>query len=312
MIRKIKSKVRDFIGSIVRRETQNALQDFAPIIPQVLDFQNSQPEERQSFHDHTKAPLENFTFYTNIRDRLRHNKVPVEDINIDIADFEEWLREFPKLKATYQNMGEVFIEKCLEHYLTFRFLNCSSQDIFIDIAAAGSPFADLLSEKGITSYRLDLSYPEGIHGRNIGADAGDMPLSDNFAHILALHCAYECFMGDTDIKFIHEASRILHRNGRYGIIPLYLDDIYFVATSPYCDQNKVVIEKEATKVWRDDSYVVPFSRHYSPEAFCHRIYSAIPSDMSGKVLFFKNLPEIIKHYGEQRIYCYFMFLCTKK
>ena len=90
-------------------------------------------------------------------------------------------------------------------------------------------------------------------------------------------------------------------------MPLYLDDTYFVATSPYCDQNKVVIEKEATKVWRDDPYTVAFSRHYSPEAFCHRIYSVIPSDMSGKVLFFENLPEISKHYED----CYFMFLCTK-
>ena len=119
-------------------------------------------------------------------------------------------------------------------------------------------------------------------------------------------------MGDADIRFIEEASRILDRKGRYGIAPLYLADIHFVSTSPYCNQSEVKIEPAAKKVWRDDEYKVPFSRHYSPESFFTRIYSRIPNDMLGKVLYFKNLEEVMKHYLDQKIYCFFMFVCEKE
>ena len=88
-------------------------------------------------------------------------------------------------------------------------------------------------------------------------------MPDDFASVLSLQCAYECFMGDADIRFVEEASRILDKKGRYGIAPLYLADIHFVSTSPYCNQAEVVIEPEARKVWKDDKYKVPFSRHYS-------------------------------------------------
>jgi hypothetical protein len=74
----------------------------------------------------------------------------------------------------------------------------------------------------------------------------------------------------------------------------------------------VIIEPEARKVWRDDEYKVPFSRHYSPESFAERIYSRIPDDMEGKILYFNNLNEVMKNYPEQRIYCFFMFLCEKR
>ena len=165
--------------------------------------------------------------------------------------------------------------------------------------------------KQVRAYRLDLSYPDGIRGINIGADAGDTKLPDNFASVLSLQCAYECFMGEADVKFVREASRILNDSGRYGIVPLYLEDEYFVSTSPFCDQSEVKIEPGAKKVWRDDEYRVPFSRHYSPEAFFRRIYSAIPKDMEGKVLYFGNLDEVMEKYPGQRIYCFFMFVCGK-
>lgn len=164
---------------------------------------------------------------------------------------------------------------------------------------------------GVKSYRLDLSFPKGINGIDIGADAGDTKLPDGFASVLSLQCAYECFMGDADILFVKEASRILNKKGRYGIVPLYLADTHFVSISPYCNQAKVIIEPEARKVWRDDEYKVPFSRHYSPESFTERIYSRIPDDMEGKIIYFKNLEEVMRHYPGQRVYCFFMYIGQK-
>lgn len=176
----------------------------------------------------------------------------------------------------------------------------------------GQRSEDRSQKQGVKTYRLDLSFPKGINGIDIGADSGDTKLPDGFTSVLSLQCAYECFMGDADILFVKETSRILNKKGRYGIVPLYLADIHFVSTSPYCNQAEVIIEPEARKVWRDDEYKVPSSRHYSPESFAERIYSRIPDDMEGKIIYFKNLEEVMMNYLGQRVYCFFMFLCEKK
>ena len=306
--RKIAGKISNIIGAAVRKEMVELL----PIIPQLIEFQNSAKEDRQSFYDHTKDPLGSIDFYEGLKDRLLTAGVPVEPVDIDIHDFELWLNDFPEIRRHYEKMGDVFIEKCLEHYLTFRHLNISAGDVYIDVASSGSLWAEILNKTGgVKAYRLDLSFPKGTNGIDIGADAGDTKLSDGFASVLSLQCAYECFMGDADIRFVEEADRILDKNGRYGIAPLYLADIHFVSTSPYCNQADVIIEPEAKRVWRDDEYKVPFSRHYSPESFAERVYSRIPDGMEGKILYFKNLDEVMRHYPGQKIYCFFMFLCEK-
>ncbi|MFC2062010.1 hypothetical protein ACFLUV_05810, partial [Elusimicrobiota bacterium] len=181
----------------------------------------------------------------------------------------------------------------------------------VDIAAAGSPWADILEDRGNKAYRLDMVYQKGVNGVNIGADAGNTNLPGDFADVLSAQCAYECFIGDSDIRFVKEASRILKTNGRLGIVPLYIDNTYYVATSPYCNQGEVNIEDEAVRVWRDDNSIIPFSRHYSPEAFKSRIYLNIPDNLKAEVLFFKNLPEVIKYYKGQKIYCYFMLIAKR-
>lgn len=319
IIESIKRSIKDRIAnllissevqkSFVNSEVQKSMEY---MLPQLLQFNCSAKEERQSYHDHTKDPLSNVKLFAQLKDRLVAAGVSVDEIDIDITDFEHWLSDLPAVKNFYRMLDDVQIEKCLEHYLAYRFLNISKNDLYIDIAACGSPWADILNKRGIKSYRLDLIYPPGFNGINIGSDAGDTNLPDAFATVLSAQCAYECFMGDADIRFVKEAARILKSNGRYGIVPLYVDDDYYVSTSPYCNQKEVVIEPEAKKVWRDDVFKVPFSRRYSPESFYTRIFSAIPANMAGKILYFKNLPNIMEHFEGQRIYCFFMFYCEKK
>ncbi|MFH1928018.1 MAG: hypothetical protein ABIK79_07590 [Chloroflexota bacterium] len=177
----------------------------------------------------------------------------MEDVSIDVNDFKRCLDVFPEIEEHCQGLDDVFIEKCLEHYLAFRYLGISNDDIYIDIAAAGSPWAKALRARGVQSYRLDRAYRAGIHGMSIGADAGKTQLPDAFASVLSAQCAYECFMGNADVQFVKEAARILNEKGRYGILPLYLEDTHLVAISPYCNQEDVLMESEAKRVWRDDS-----------------------------------------------------------
>lgn len=313
VMRWVKGKVRKRIANVVRAEVQQTMEY---MLPQLIEFHKSPEEDRQSYYDRGNDPCSTGGFYARLKERLLAIGVPVEEVDIDISDFECWLDDFCEIKKHYQSAGDVsgdvVVEKCLEHYLAFRHLRVSKSDVYIDIAAGGSPWARILNKKGIKSYRLDLAYPEGIHGINVGADAGSTNLPDGFASVLSAHCAFECFMGSADIRFVRGAARILNEKGRYGIIPLYLDDTYYVAVSPYCNQQYVTIDSEAKRVWRDDEYKVPFARHYSPESFKKRIYSVIPESMTGKVLYFRNLTDVMKHYQGQRIYCFFMFCCAKR
>lgn len=278
------------------------------ILSQIEAFENATPQERQSQMEGTGRPLENLERYKAIKERLDAAGITVEEAVIDRPDFDRWRSRFSELTRFYRGSGDVFIEKCLEHYLVFRHLGLSPKDTYIDVAAAESPWAGILQRNGVPSYAMDLVYPRGIHGRQIGADAGDTGLPDGFCTALSLQCAFECFMGDADIRFIKEASRILAPGGRFAIVPLYLEDQYFITTSPYVDQEKVAIDPGAKRVWREDGFREPFSRKYSPEVFLRRIYQNLPSGIRATVLYFSNLGEILRYYQGQRIYSFFMLL----
>ena len=227
--------------------------------------------------DKTGQPLENLEYYAALKARLQLAGVAVEEAQIDRADFDRWRCQFPEMVRFYRKAGDVFIEKCLEHYLVFKHLKLSLKDVYIDVAAAESPWAEILNRHGMQSYRMDLIYQQGVHGMNIGADAGDCGLQNGFCTALSLQCAFECLMGDGDVRFVKEAPRILAPGGRFAVVPLYLEDQYFIITSPHIDQDRVVIDPGARRTWREDGYKEPFSRKYSPEMFpgaSTRIYPA--------------------------------------
>ena len=93
--RKIAGKITNILRSAVRREIEDAL----PIIPQLIEFQNSAKEDRQSFYDHTKDPLGSIGFYEGLKDRLLSAGVPITSMDMDIHDFEQW-SNFSRLIST--------------------------------------------------------------------------------------------------------------------------------------------------------------------------------------------------------------------
>lgn len=215
----------------------------------------------QSEVDFSKKPLENYQYFMDLQDELIKLGTDVQIDSIDINDFKFWLKEFDAIDNQYKKLGDVYIEKCLEHYLSYKLLDFNQDDIFMDVAASGSQYANELyySGKVKQTYLLDLAYPDGINGIKIGANAGDTKLPDNFVDKMGMHCAYECFEGDADIEYLKEASRILKPNGKFVITPLYIDKTYYNCTSDKCDQDKIEFDQDAVKVWRNDEYSVPFS-----------------------------------------------------
>ena len=100
----VKGKARSFIAPLVRAEVRKAIEDMLPLILQLIEFQNSPKEDRLSYHDHTKDPLGNRGYYAGLKDRLLTIGVPVEEVDIDISDFERWLDEFSEIKVTTQSL----------------------------------------------------------------------------------------------------------------------------------------------------------------------------------------------------------------
>jgi hypothetical protein len=298
-----KSRLRRAILSLLQDDLRSMVTSAVAIADQVHAYRVSTKQERQSYYEGTRGtPL-------SLKDRFIAAHIPVQTERIDLADFEEWLRDFEELDGFYGG-SDVHIEKCLEHYLAFKWLGLGREDVYIDVGSAGSIWADVLNQRGITAYKLDLVYPPGIQGQRIGADAGDTRLPSGFASAMSLQCAFETFQGNADSRFVREAERVLKDRGRIVILPLYTDETFFILSSPYVDLSRVELDPGAIRVWREDPYKEPFSRHYSPEAFAERIYTQI-GEMKGKIVLFTNRDDVRARYPGQRIYCDFMFYCQK-
>lgn len=263
----------------------------------LIDYYLNPSAKKQS-----KLPKQN---YEKIRADMENAGLQVIPYRIDVADFYKWLDKaaFPKKYA--DSYGPKFVEKALEHYLGAKLLELGGGDVLIDIAAASSPWFEMAERMyGCTAYALDLSFPEDINGKEIGADATAMPLPIGFATKMALHCAYEMFEGDADIRLIPEAERVLAPGGRMIILPLYMHNFYFADSSPWADRRGLDYQG-AVRVWRDDGSALRFSRKYSVDAFIERVVKHLGS-LSLTIYFIENEKEV-----DPICYCKFVAVFQK-
>lgn len=164
---------------------------------------------------------------------LARRGFPVEEIAIDPAAYRAYFAaaRYAERYPDYYSFN--LPEKSLEHFVAATLLELGPADVYIDIASEHSPVPEIYAQLfGCVSYRQDLAYPEGLHGDRIGGDAAAMPVPDGFATKMALHCSFEHFEGDADMRFVREIKRVLRAGGRVCFAPLYLCDRYGVLTDP--------------------------------------------------------------------------------
>jgi len=200
---------------------------------------------------------------------LKSNGFDVAALVIDVSDYRAYLD-----KAQYASFpdyfcggtGPGFAEKSLEHYLAARVLRLSRDDVYVDVASLASPAPEIYQRLyGCTVYRQDLIYPRGLHGNVIGGDAGEMPVEDGFATKMALHCSFEHFEQDSDVRFIREAARGLRLGGKLCIVPLYLFTEYAIETDPLLlsgrgmsfETDAVLYCRRGSSHWHGRFYDVP-------------------------------------------------------
>ena len=206
---------------------------------------------------------------------------PVEYF-VNIESFSKYCTQHQEVYRDYKaSCGEAFVEKALEHFVSLSFTSLSPISKMIDIANAGSPFPGIThSSYGCDVWSNDLIFPKGIHRRGwhtqIGGDACQLPINDNFFDLAVLHCALEMFEGDADIGLIREAERILKPGGTLVIIPLYMNEIYHIFRDPKTTRNPLPkIDDGAELVYRDDFYGVGYARFYDVNNFVQRMVSTI-------------------------------------
>jgi len=181
-------------------------------------------------------PANNPQVQDEIMKQLRKNGFNIVNFKINKNDYKHYLdnAKYNKFPDYYGGgKGRTFTEKSLEHYLAAKLLNLSKDDVYIDIANLNSPTPEIYHKLyGCKTYRQDLIFPKGLHKNIIGGDASSMPVKDGFATKMGLHCSFEHFEQDSDIGFIKEANRVLGKEGKVCILPLYLFNRYAIQTDP--------------------------------------------------------------------------------
>lgn len=209
--------------------------------------------------------------------------------------------------------GGVWDEKLLEHWIAFQRLGLKqgrSNDIYVDVAAASSPWAKILRDRfAISAFAIDIG--------EVGSNYKDLPYYrienatsttfDNQAITGAsLQCAYEMFMGDDDTNFIKEIARILKPGGKVIILPLYMHTHYCAYSTPEY-YGKGYSNSQAKEYVRCDCFGVPSSRKYNAEQLKKRVLEPIKNlGMNYQLLALRNKSEL-----GQNIYCHFILEITK-
>ena len=133
-------------------------------------------------------------------------------------------------------------------------------------------------------------YAPGVRGKIIGGDACKMPMADGFFSKMGLHCSFEHFENDADMRFLGEANRVLGKGGRVSILPLYLFSEYAIQTNPVCVPKGYSFEDQA-KLYCVKGWQIHHSRFYDVPHLLKRVKSNLGQlDMTIYVI--KNEKEV--------------------
>ncbi len=254
------------------------------------DFQALAAQIRQPRQD-SSIPL-NKGFEVRLTARLTQLGVSVKDYTVSRHDYQRYVRKAGYHKRYPGYYAGNFPEKSLEHYIAADLLGISASDTYIDIASEQSPAPEIYHRLfGASVYRQDLTYPPGLHGDTIGSDAAELPLPDAFASKVALHCSFEHFEGDSDVRFVREIGRVLRPGGAACIVPFYMAESYSVMTDPTVSVPAGVVFEADSTVYCVEGWGNRHGRFYDPEHVADRIVQGL-GRLSALVYRITNSPDV--------------------
>lgn len=201
-----------------------------------------------TYHRVTESPGE----LIRTQDRLTHF-FEVSTHSSDIDGFKEWVSlsdsevRFPRYAEQWlpPRQPEGTLERKLsEHWVSTELgllSTLKSDAIIVDIAAAASPFQDVLTELGYGNvWKSDLNYSTDTSNRIIGGSgsAGFQVFNDNTVDLLVSHNSIEHFERGEDLALFRQINRILRPGGRFVWIPLGLAEGGLSETDPRVWETK--------------------------------------------------------------------------
>lgn len=213
--------------------------------------------------------------YDEVLEELSNRGLAPEVFQVNLASWQAYvaLAEYEKYHPDYY-LGEptYLVHKQVQHYLSTALTPIKRSEVWMDVASSTSPFPEILARVyGVTVYRQDLSYPQGIHGLRIGGDASSIPLPESSIDRVSLHCAFEHFEGRADTGFMKELARILKPGGTACIIPLYVSDTYQIMTNPRYWLLRGIPKEKRAQTTISRTYWESFGRFYDADALRERI-----------------------------------------
>lgn len=173
-----------------------------------------------------EAPLSNFGSIIN---SLKSN-FKFSELKINKSEFDNFIERVDYPLHYKSLFGAYHKEKLLEHFLSIKLLNFTKNEVFIDIAASQSYFADYIYKNlNFESYKQDIVYRRGISCSKqssvpfVGGDAAELPFKNEHFTKMTLHCSLEHFENTADINFIREAERVLQKKWKN----MYITSIFW-------------------------------------------------------------------------------------
>jgi hypothetical protein len=240
----------------------------------------------------------------NILSELIQKGISVSYLKANRGEYLSYLMkaEYKKRYPDYYDFN--FHEKTFEHFIAHQLLNLKKEDNFIDIAAEGSPHAEIFNRiTGCNGYMQDIMFEPGLHDNRIGSDVAEIPMNDMFFQGALAACSIEHFENDKDIQCIKELSRILDMGGRIVIVPLYVHKAPFCITDPRYSIPSNVNFDDNINIHCVKNWGNRHGRFYSPETLFRRIIKPYNNKMSFKAYYIENIKEV-----HESIYCRFALL----
>jgi len=244
---------------------------------------------------------------SGVRSALNARGVAFEPLQVSLTGFADFLERCGYPATYFGGAGTVYTEKTLEHYLSLELMGMDGRDTYIDLASDRSPFPSFVRDAiGCRVYVNDLSYPPGItDGWRIGSDATQLPLPSDAISRATLHCSFEHFEGDSDMRLMRELARVLRSGGKVCIVPLYLHTHYLGMTDPTVDRAGLEWDSAMATILCK-GYGERHGRFYDVAKLQERIYSQL-GPLKPRLYNVENLDEVAKG-----LWCHWILLLEKE
>lgn len=215
--------------------------------------------------------------------------VPMTELNFSMRDYDRFINA--PILSQYRKFSYPH-SKPLEYLTTATLLNLSGGESILD-AAGGSDAEYIHALTAFTGLKLKVYCQDALlegQVKNdityVGGQIDAISLPNQSLDGITCHHSFEHFQQDLDIKFIHEALRLLRVGGKLIIAPLFItnESAEIWNRKPPTDTVKDGLIVDYTASFAGWGPYEGFARTYSPKAFKERIIGTLPECCSVQIV----------------------------